>query len=146
VGQSVTLNITVGTTVGLIVVDLVNDAAVEPDETFTVTISSPVNASISQAQGTGTILDDDATNVQFSANAVSATEGTELSLSVVRTGNTTGETFVSYATTDGTANERRDYSAALGRLRFAPGETNKTVRVLITDDVFNDDDETPVSG
>src|SRR6185437_6256737 len=40
------------------------------------------------------------------------------------------------------ANDRRDYSAALGRLRFAPGETSKTIKVLITDDVFDDDGET----
>ena len=142
VGSSGIVNITPGSTAGLVRIDLINDTTVEPDETFTVMITNSLNATILQAQATATILDEDATNVQFSGAAASATEGTELLLTVVRTGTTTGETFVSYATTDGTANERRDYSAALGRLRFAPGETNKTVKVLITDDVFNDDGET----
>ena len=65
-----------------------------------------------------------------------------MSVDVNRSGDTSGETFVSYATTDGTANERRDYAAALGRLHFAPGETTKTIRVLITNDVYDDDSET----
>src|SRR6185295_1371878 len=39
---------------------LVNkDATVEPDETFTVHLDTPVNATISDADGTGTIQNDD---------------------------------------------------------------------------------------
>ena len=42
-------------------VDVVGDTDIEADETFTVTLSSPSNATVSQATATGTIRDDDST-------------------------------------------------------------------------------------
>ncbi|HZB45667.1 MAG TPA: Calx-beta domain-containing protein, partial [Pyrinomonadaceae bacterium] len=85
-----------------------------------------------------------ASDVQFAATSLSATEGTDRSVvvNVTRTGVTTGESFVSFATADGTTNERRDYTIALGRLRFAAGETNKSFEVVITDDAFAEGPET----
>jgi CSLREA domain-containing protein len=43
-----------------ITVQVTGDTLVEPDETFFVNLSTPVHATIAQAQGTGTILNDDA--------------------------------------------------------------------------------------
>jgi hypothetical protein len=142
VNQPGTFSIPAGTTATSLPINLVNDTTKAPNETFTVNISNPLNATINQAQGTATIVDDDETTVQFSSSAFFSAEGAEMSVDVNRSGDTSGETFVSYATTDGTANERRDYAAALGRLHFAPGETTKTIRVLITNDVYDDDSET----
>jgi uncharacterized repeat protein (TIGR01451 family) len=48
-----------GTTVQTITVEVNGDTTVEPDETFLVNLSSPVNATISDSQGVGTILNDD---------------------------------------------------------------------------------------
>lgn len=42
------------------------DTAVEPDETFVLNISNPANATLGDAQGVGTILNDDATTVSHS--------------------------------------------------------------------------------
>ncbi|MDQ1729165.1 MAG: hypothetical protein QOD33_1290 [Pyrinomonadaceae bacterium] len=92
--------------------------------------------------------------VQFSAAAVSAGEGSgSATVSVTRTGNTTGMAAVSYATSDaaganscnvvGTAASARcDYETTTGTLNFAPGEISKTFSVLLVDDAWDENDET----
>ena len=49
---------------------------------------------------------------------------------------------VRYATSDGTAVAGSDYVAARGAVRFAPGQTSKTVRVLVLEDAHDDSGET----
>ena len=49
---------------------------------------------------------------------------------------------VDYATWGGTAVAGEDYEAASGTLTFAPGETEKTVRVTVIDDAVEDSGET----
>jgi Calx-beta domain-containing protein/hemolysin type calcium-binding protein len=49
-----------GETSKTIGVPIINDAVVEPDETFTLALSSPVNAKLGTAQAIGTIENDDA--------------------------------------------------------------------------------------
>ena len=61
---------------------------------------------------------------------------------VVRSGDTTVRLSVDYATSDGMASSRSDYTAARGTLNFAPGETQKTFLVLITNDQRAEGDET----
>ena len=53
-----------------------------------------------------------------------------------------GRVSVSYATADGTATAGSDYTRASGKLRFAPGETEKTVAVPVLDDVVDEGEET----
>lgn len=80
--------------------------------------------------------------VQFSSAGFTSAEGVHtVSVTVTRTGDTAGPGAVDYATADATATERKDYIAALGRLRFAPGEMQKSFDVIITDDRFDDDGE-----
>lgn len=75
--------------------------------------------------------------IQFSAPSFSATEGcTALSVTVVRSGANTTPATVDYATADGTARQRGDYEIAAGRLTFNPGDTTKTIKLLITEDGF----------
>ena len=49
---------------------------------------------------------------------------------------------VTYATADGSARAGSDYRAGQGKLRFAPGETEKTVRVPVLDDAHDEGAET----
>lgn len=60
-----TLELPSGTTQAQINITILADSIEEPDETLTVTLSSPVNANIISATATGTITDDDAPVAEF---------------------------------------------------------------------------------
>ncbi|MEP6719392.1 MAG: Calx-beta domain-containing protein [bacterium] len=84
-----------------------------------------------------------AASVQFSASNYSVNEGDAFAtLTVIRTGDTSGISTVDFASVNGSATNRADYTYHFGTLRFNPGETSKTFIVLITDDVFIEYDET----
>src|SRR5256714_214705 len=57
-------------------------------------------------------------------------------------GDTATELFVDYATSDGTATSRSDYTTTRGTLRFAPGDTTATFNVLISNDDTHEGGET----
>jgi hypothetical protein len=59
-------------------------------------------------------------------------------INVLRSGDTSGAVNVAFATSNGTAKEGKDYVATQGVLRFAAGETSKSVPVLIIDNAFVD--------
>jgi len=135
---------------------LVNgDIVSEPDETFFVNLSGATNATISDNQGLGTILNDDASLIQFNAatyviseGAVNTPEGfASLTVQVNRTGDLSGASTVRYATADlsgnnectvvnGNASQRCDYLMLSGTLRFAAGEASKTFQVPIVNDGY----------
>jgi hypothetical protein len=122
-------------------VPVIVDDIAEPDETFFVNLSSPADATLADAQGVGTIVNDD-TSVHFGTAAQSVGEGEgSVQIVVTRAGVLSVVTNVNYSTGDGTASEKSDYNLAVGTLRFAPGETAKTITVLITDDRFAEGDE-----
>jgi Tol biopolymer transport system component len=91
--------------------------------------------------------------IQFNAATYNAGEGSgSAAITVTRTGNTTGMAAVGYATSDtagpnncnvlgSVASARCDYETTLGTLNFAPGETSKTISVLIVDDSYDENDE-----
>ncbi|MBC7818680.1 MAG: hypothetical protein IAG10_17460 [Planctomycetaceae bacterium] len=110
------------------------DRLAEPNETFFVNLGSPTNATITDGQGMGTIVDNEP---RISISDVSKSEG--------RKGNTTLFTFtvtlsaaydqpvtMSYRTVNGTATTvDSDYLAKTGTLTFAPGETMKTITITV---------------
>jgi Tol biopolymer transport system component len=61
---------------------------------------------------------------------------------VSRSGDTAEAVVVECDSNDGTASQVSDYTRLFGTLRFAPGETSKSLRVLISDDAFNESTET----
>ena len=84
------------------------------------------------------------TTVQFSSSVNTNVQEacTSIQLTITRSGPTTGTTVVNYATTDGTAQQKSDYTIALGRLTFAPGETSKTIILLVSEDSYIEGNET----
>ena len=65
-----------GDTTKTLVVQVTSDLRDELDETFNVTLTNPLNASIADAAGVGTITDDDAPPT-ISVNDVTVAEGNE---------------------------------------------------------------------
>jgi hypothetical protein len=76
-------------------------------------------------------------SVQLENANTTVSEGTlKATVTVTRTGGTTGTAVVDYAATSGTASERSDFTTAIGTLTFAEGETSKSFTIFITDDAF----------
>jgi hypothetical protein len=77
------------------------------------------------------------TVVQFSSANYSVVEAcTTVTVTVNRTGDLSGISSVDYFSSDGTASELRDYVTAVGTITFAPGETSKSLALLINDDSY----------
>ena len=76
--------------------------------------------------------------IQFASQGFITNEGDGSALiTVTRTGDTGSAASVNYFTGDaGVATQKSDYTMAAGVLHFAPGETSKTFRVLITDNAY----------
>ena len=58
-------------------------------------------------------------------------------ITVTRTGDTSGVATVDYATSDGTGLQRTDYTLGAGTVTFAAGDVSKTFGVLATKDAYN---------
>lgn len=127
-------------------VSITNDALEEPNETVTLTLSSPVNATLgSPNPATLTIVDNDGQpTVQFSAANYSVNENVRSAATITATLSTaSGSTVtVNYATSNGTASAGSDYTAASGVLTFAPGQTSRTFNVNILNDSLDEPNET----
>ncbi|MGI8898509.1 MAG: Calx-beta domain-containing protein [Pyrinomonadaceae bacterium] len=72
---------------------------------------------------------------QFDQSVYTVAEDiTFTTVTVSRFGNTSGTATVDFATADGTATQKADFTIALGTLTFAPGEVSKTLDILISED------------
>ena len=138
-----TLSFPVGTTSRTVTVAVLGDVLDEANETFTVVLSAPTNATLSgTGTGTGTITDNDATP-SLSINNVTVTEGNVNAVLTVTLSAVSGRTVtVNYATANGTATAPADYTATSGTLTFAPGVTTRTIAVAVVSDTLDENNET----
>jgi chitinase len=140
-----TIVIAPGDTTANIAILVNGDGLSEGDETFFLNLSAPVNASILDGHGLGTITNDDALPTVAIGNAT-ANEGNSGTTSFTFTVSLSAESgqtvAVNYASSDGTATQPGDYQAASGTLTFSPGQTSKTVNVLVNGDTAVETNET----
>jgi hypothetical protein len=138
-----------GITTRTVNVPVLGDMEMEPNETFFVNLSSPTNAAIADGQGVGTITDDDAPPVApaISINDATVTEGNAGSSNATFTVSldqpTTVTVTVQVDTADDTATAGSDYTAVAALpVTFLPGETSKTVDVVVSGDRIPEANET----
>jgi uncharacterized delta-60 repeat protein/uncharacterized repeat protein (TIGR01451 family) len=129
------------------IVPLLDDGAIEPNETVNLRLfgptlnSSPNPASLSAiSNATLIILNADFSGqVSFSAAAYNANEnGGPAIITVVRTGGSAESISVHFATSDFEAFAGSDYGATNGTLNFGPGELSKSFTVPIIDNQLTD--------
>lgn len=144
-----------GETSKTVAVTLTPDNVFEPDEHFTLHLSAPVGAAITDGTGLATVVNDDPPPqaATLSVNDITVVEGSSGASSAVftitRSGDRSGISEVVVATVGGTAKDfgsglvgGTDFAAVAPRtIVFAPNEAAKTVSVQVTTDEFVEENE-----
>ena len=140
------LTFAAGVTSQTITISVTGDVTNEADETFTVDLTTPLpaGAAIADAQGLGTIQNDDGLTISIDAAEGPQAENVTPLLFDVRLSAVSGQTVTVLANTaDDTALAPGDYTAVVGQLlTFNAGTTHLTFAVTLTDDAINECDET----
>ena len=143
--QTVTFN--PGETQKTVTVQTTQETDIENTETFFLNASSPTNATIADAQGIGTINDDDTVTPDLTINNPAAVaEGGVIDFTVSLNEAATQTVTVDFATAaDGSPNAATsgsDFTPNSGTLTFNVGETSKTISVQTIDDPNQESAET----
>ena len=138
-----TLRLEPGDIARAIRVPTLDDEALEQNEDFTVTLSSPAGASLADAVGRGTIADDDEGKLPALAigDAPPVIEGETSRFPVTLSAPSERTVTVEFATADRTAAAGSDYVATDGTLTFEPGTTRRTIEVVTRQDEFVESEE-----
>lgn len=139
-----TLTFTAGQTSKTIAITINGDTKYEANEQYTLVLSSPTNAALGTATGTGTITNDDS-QPGVTVSDVSQNEGnsgsTNFPFTITLSNASYQSVTVPYQTADGTAAAPGDFTALNSSVVFAPGETTKTVNVAVAGDTAIESDE-----
>lgn len=148
VNTSGTLTIPAGQTSRTIMVPIKGDLIHELTETFSVNLFNATGAPIADAQGIGTIIDNDVPPA-FAISEVSRAEGnsgtTPFTFTVSLSQASAQEVRVNYVTANGSAassGSNHDYQSKSGTLSFPAGVTSKTVAVSVYGDTRKESNET----
>ncbi len=119
----------------------------QPNKTFSVVLSDPKNAVIADGTATGIIINNQPPGISIDDPSLLEPGGTArmtftVSLTVARA--TTVK--VMFATQDVTATTPEDYRKDTGTLTFRPGQTFKTIPVVVKNDHVVGPDETFIVG
>jgi|GEM_PF-2484317 len=140
-----TLSFPANTTSQQIRIPVTGDTQVEADESFTVNLTNPQNATLGATKtATVTLTNDDIPLLSIAP--VQIQEGnsgtTEAVITVSLSSVSSQPVTVNYGTADGTALAGSDYSPASGSLSFDPGVTSREIRLSINGDTEVEPNET----
>jgi len=147
VAKTGTLTIPAGQTSATITVPVNGDRLAENSEMFSLRLTDPTNAFIADGFGLATIVDNEP---RISINNVSKSEGngngnaktTTLTFTVRLSAAYDQAVTVNYTTANGSATAGSDYQAKTGSVTFAPGETIKTITIVVNGDKTRESNET----
>ena len=134
-----------GATNGTVSVEVIGDAILEDNETFSLLLTNSTASSVLDGEGVGTIVDDEPRIV---VEALSIAEGNaglhDIILSATLTKPGLLDIGVEYATTNLSAHAGvdLDYTATSGALSFPVGITNRIITVQVNGDQLYENDET----
>lgn len=142
-----TVTIAAGATTATIPVTVIDNNAVESDETVIVTLATGTGYTVGAPdQATVTIADDDATVTIAASDANAGEPGAGSGggiFTVTRAGFTTGALDVAY-TASGTAAAGADYTTLPGTVTIAAGATTAVIPVTVIDDSAVESSETVI--
>lgn len=142
--KSGTVTFAPGQTSATITVLVNGDRVGESDESFAVYLTATTAGLINNSEAYGTIVNDDSlVSISGGGTVVEGNTGTKsVTFTVTLSAASDATVTVNYATADGTATlAGGDYRAASGTLTFAPGQTSKTITVLVNGDRIAEADE-----
>ena len=146
--QTGTVSFADGQTTATVTISVAGDGLVEGNETFFVNLTAPTGgATISDAQGLGTVTNDDSPPVgTLSINDVSIVEGnvgtTNIVFTVTRASGSFGAVSATWTVATGTTNAADFAGALTGTVSFADGETSATITVNVAGDTVFEANET----
>ncbi|MEM8502625.1 MAG: DUF4347 domain-containing protein [Cyanobacteria bacterium P01_D01_bin.1] len=127
----------VGETEKTVAIPIINDDLIEGNETFAVGIQNPSTGNLGTPRTVlVTILDDDIASI-FSVTESTLTlseGGAAASITVQRSGDTSGTASVDFRTGNGSAIAGEDYTEISGTLTFSENQIFQTITVPILDD------------
>ncbi|MEX1264641.1 MAG: Calx-beta domain-containing protein [Actinomycetota bacterium] len=127
---------------GTISVSVSGDNLFEGTETFVVNLSNAVNGTLGDAQGVGTIYDNEGPPALIVTDASAAEGDSSMGFLVLLTSGSASAVTVDYATISGSALGGNDYTATSGSLTFTSGQTSKSISVPVVQDALSEDTET----
>lgn len=113
----------------------------EPDEDLRLTLSNPVNATLSTASATAWILNDDVAPALSIAGASGPETGAPLSFVVSLSAPSGRAISVSVSSRSGSATSGADFDPVSTVLNFSPGQLSQTVQVTLIQDKIQEQDE-----
>jgi Calx-beta domain len=141
-GVSGTATILAGNTTTTVDVPLIDDSTYKGDETLNLDLSGAVHGVVSDAQGQGTITEDDPMpTIDVDSPTVGEGDGT-VTFTITLDAAAAVDVNVDYATSDLSATDGSDYTGVTGTATVLAGDTSTTVDVPVLDDNIYEGNET----
>jgi len=143
-GVNQVINFVPNQTTATVKVPIRGDKTFEPNESFSVRITNPVNATIGKNLVTATITNDDL-KPKISISDAKIGEGSSGARNMtfnVKLSNPSSQYVTAfYSTINGSAKSPLDYNAKSGQITFSPGQTTKPVYVQVRGDKLREGNE-----